>query len=90
MANGEDCKHCGYQETDHDLERAVKPNGRRCYRFVSVVRHKRGCPVIDSDMECNGRHCNEMIRRKKLQEESAGQAPAILLITPHGTLYAGD
>lgn len=65
MANGESCKHCGYQETDHDLKLAFKSSGKRCYRFVSVVRHKRGCPIID----CDGRSCEKMIRQQKLQEE---------------------
>lgn len=60
MANGEECTHCGYQETDHDLKRAVKENGTLCHNFVSTFKHKRGCPVIG----CEG-NCDQMIAESK-------------------------
>ena len=36
MANGEVCKNCGYQETAHDLGRAMLPNGEECFDFKST------------------------------------------------------
>ena len=48
MANGERCRHCGRQETDHEyLE------GGTCIKgFASEFRHRKGCPVIDCDGDC--------------------------------------
>lgn len=48
MANGERCKHCGWQETDHNLQ----INGA-CKRFRSEVRHKPSCPVLGCDGNCD-------------------------------------
>jgi len=69
MANGEVCKHCGCQETDHDPDmpdarRAKLENGNLCRRFVSTVHHKRGCP----ETGCNGKNCDAMITKKKYDD----------------------
>lgn len=59
MANGEVCKHCGYYETNHDPDTAPGvrcaelPSGKRCYRFVSERKHKRGCPKVGCDGNCD-------------------------------------
>jgi hypothetical protein len=88
MANCEECKHCGYQETAHEphIARAIRPNGKRCYNFVSTFKHKRGCPVLD----CNG-NCAATITRAKFELEAAHhRGSVILVITPRATFMYGD
>lgn len=85
MANGEVCKYCGYQETDHDLGRAKLEGGHLCRGFVSTVKHKRGCPVLG----CDG-NCTAMIASRIRDAGGAGFGGAILFVTPHGTAYVGD
>ena len=65
MANGELCKHCGRQETDHILGKAQKENGKKCRRFVSEFKHKRTCPVLDCSGDCDAR-----IRQQKAEDET--------------------
>lgn len=60
MANGELCRHCGQQETDHE-----SPDEKICpLGFVSEVVHDPTCPILD----CNG-NCSETIRSAKRTEE---------------------
>jgi hypothetical protein len=77
MANGELCKHCGYQEADHDLKKARKENGKRCYRFESEFRHKRNCPVLDCDGDCEKRIREEKERQQSILDRMATDQPAI-------------
>ncbi len=56
MANGEVCKHCGFQESSHALGDALLKTGEPCPKFVSEVEHKENCPVLG----CNG-NCDETI-----------------------------
>jgi hypothetical protein len=46
MANGELCKICRHQETDHQY------SDNTCDLFVSEVRHLGDCPIIDCDGDC--------------------------------------
>ena len=48
MANGELCRKCQKQETDHELY----PE-ETCETFISEVRHKRNCPVLDCHGDCD-------------------------------------
>ena len=60
MANGERCRHCGQQETDHEY-----PDEKTCsLGFESEFKHKPNCPVIG----CNG-DCSLAIREAKRAEE---------------------
>jgi hypothetical protein len=81
MANSELCKHCGYQETPHDLGTAVLENGRRCTGFVSTVAHKSECPILD----CNG-NCDQRIALQRRQEEPALGASVLIMVLPKGGL----
>ena len=60
MANGECCRKCGFQESTHNCEPELT-----CGSFISEVKHKKDCPVI----ECNG-NCEEAIAQaRKISEE---------------------
>lgn len=86
MANGETCKHCGYQETTHILGTAVTEDGTRCFEFESTFLHKQDCPVLD----CNG-NCDERIAVEKWQEELRIGASVIVMLLPSGgMLIWGD
>jgi hypothetical protein len=85
MANGEVCKHCNYQETDHNLGKARAENDEPCTDFESTFEHKPECSVLG----CNG-NCDAMIARQRREEETAGFGGCIVLITPGFTLYWGD
>ncbi len=91
MANRERCKYCGYQETQHkpEIDEAIKPNGKRCGRFVSTFRHKRGCPKLGCDGDCD-----VMIMRARAKECSDRKMLScpryVFLLTPFGILAAGD
>jgi len=47
MANGELCKICSEQETEHELEAATT-----CRSFVSEVTHDPDCPVLGCNSDC--------------------------------------
>ena len=51
MANAEPCEKCGYQESRHD--KGLYPKLKTCDKFVSVVKHKPGCPVIGCEEDCD-------------------------------------
>jgi hypothetical protein len=60
MANGELCRVCGYQETEHDHPEYVSEHAKKkpCGHFRSEIKHWKRCPVID----CNG-DCRSTIQR---------------------------
>lgn len=48
MANGERCRHCGQQESEHDfVDRKICTLG-----FESEFEHKPECPVLGCDGDC--------------------------------------
>lgn len=86
MANGEECKLCGYQETSHILGRALKESGEECPLFVSVTAHKPDCPVLD----CSG-DCDKRIALEKWREElHIGAGVTVMLLRSGGMLIWGD
>lgn len=60
MANGERCRHCGQQESDHEF-----PDEKTCsLGFKSEFEHKSRCPVLGCDGDCA-----QTIREAKRVEE---------------------
>lgn len=54
MANGELCRYCRKQETEHVLGEAfLEENGTPCPEFVSEVEHKENCPILGCDGNCD-------------------------------------
>jgi hypothetical protein len=60
MANGELCRTCGWQETPHLFPEYGDET--TCSEFISMVVHKKDCPVLD----CNG-NCAVSITRQNWQ-----------------------
>ena len=54
MANGELCRHCGFQETDHIYYDDT------CNKFETEFDHHEDCP----ELGCDG-ICEETIRKKR-------------------------
>lgn len=60
MANGERCRYCGQQETNHEF-----PDQNTCsLGFESEVRHEPECQILG----CDG-NCSQTIREAKRAEE---------------------
>lgn len=56
MANNEPCKHCGYNESEHD-DADLCPEACDC--FESIVEHLPGCPEIGCNGNCAATNCSE-------------------------------
>ncbi len=61
MANGELCRHCGAQETDHKY--GYREN---CGDFDSVVVHNENCPILDCNGDCEKTIAADIAKREEL------------------------
>ncbi len=80
MANGEACIRCRKSETLHELE----PENT-CSEFKSEVRHKKQCPVLG----CNG-DCEETIRARDWRAEVESNRISNSWFLDQGQVYFVD
>jgi|GEM_PF-1799798 len=66
MANGDECIHCGLQETVHKYPHYAREGEVPCGTFTSPVEHHKDCPVVD----CNG-DCEETLAQQKFEADAA-------------------
>lgn len=65
MANGEQCKKCGFQETAHDYGEAFIYQSQLCDGFESEINHLESCPIIDCLGDCETTILDERKRQEK-------------------------
>ena len=65
MANGERCKTCRKNETEHE----VSPD-ETCGLFESEVTHKQDCPILECNGDCDATIAERVWHAKCIEKRS--------------------